>query len=256
VYLRCRLDISYPILEVDPEPAPGHAINVGPLRGRKAARELADQLNSLFRLRQCGRALKLREHPSAYGQMGRCLSPCLGDLDPNAYRRQLDAALALFDGPGDAAGRLLTLLEEQMREAAEGRRYERAAVLRGRIERLTPLLERLEGMLRAVHDRPRLVLAAHPVKERRDVFWIVQGRVVDWGPLPGFEELRERTDEARAQLRPRQAAVRPEEVDEVRIVSAWIAEHEPPELPLDEAPTPAKLLRFVERTREEAVAAA
>ena len=25
-------------------------------------------------------------HPSAFGQMGRCLSPCLGDLDPNLYR--------------------------------------------------------------------------------------------------------------------------------------------------------------------------
>jgi hypothetical protein len=24
--------------------------------------------------------------------MGRCLSPCLGDLDPNAYRRRLDEA--------------------------------------------------------------------------------------------------------------------------------------------------------------------
>ena len=31
--------------------------------------------------------------PSVYGQMGRCASPCLGDLDPNAYRRQVDLAL-------------------------------------------------------------------------------------------------------------------------------------------------------------------
>ena len=36
VYLRCRLDIAYPILEIAPEPAPGLAVNVGPLRGRFA----------------------------------------------------------------------------------------------------------------------------------------------------------------------------------------------------------------------------
>ena len=30
-YLRCRLDIPYPVLDVAPEPAPGHAVNVGPL---------------------------------------------------------------------------------------------------------------------------------------------------------------------------------------------------------------------------------
>ena len=49
--------------------------------------------------------MKRREYPSAYGQMGRCLSPCLGDLDPNAYRRRLDEALALFTGDGDGGAR-------------------------------------------------------------------------------------------------------------------------------------------------------
>jgi DNA polymerase-3 subunit epsilon len=256
VYLRCRLDIAYPILEVDPEPAPGHAVNVGPLRGRKAARELADQLNSLFKLRQCGRNLQLREHASIYGQMGRCASPCLGDLDPNAYRRQLDKALSLFDGSGDAADRLLGWLGEQIRDASEAQRYERAAALLRRHERLEVILGRLEGMLRAVHDRPRLVLAAHPVKERFDAFWIVQGRVADWGPLPGFEELCERTDAALSQLRPKRATVRPEEVDEVRIVAAWVAEQEPPELVLDPAPTPEQLLHFMERARPAATSSA
>jgi DNA polymerase-3 subunit epsilon len=247
VYLRCRLDIPYPILEVDPEPAPGHAINVGPMRGRKAARELADQLNSLFKLRQCGRSLQLRENPSLYGQMGRCASPCLGDLDPNAYRRQLDMALGLFDGSGDAEERLLGHLHTEMAKASAARRYERAAALLRRRERLEVVLGRLEGMLGAVHARPRLVIAPHPVKERYDAFWIVQGRVADWGPLPGFEELAERTEAALAAVRPTQASVRPDEVDEVRIVAAWLAEHEPPELALDRAPTPKRLLRFLER---------
>src|SRR5918997_2255357 len=36
VYLRCRLDIAFPILEVAPEPAPGHSVTIGPLRGRAA----------------------------------------------------------------------------------------------------------------------------------------------------------------------------------------------------------------------------
>ena len=93
-YIRCRFDIPFPILEVASDPAPGHAVTIGPLRGRRLAHELVEQLDSLFGLRHCGRQLVLREHPSAYGQMGRCLSPCLGDLDPNLYRRRLDEALA------------------------------------------------------------------------------------------------------------------------------------------------------------------
>src|SRR5581483_2436609 len=98
VYIRCRLDIPFPILEVASAPAAGHAVSIGPLRGRRLAQELIEQLDSLFGLRHCGRRLVLREYPSAYGQMGRCLSPCLGDLDPNLYRRRLDEALRLFIG--------------------------------------------------------------------------------------------------------------------------------------------------------------
>jgi DNA polymerase III subunit epsilon len=233
-YLRCRLDIAYPILEVAHAPAPGHAVNVGPLAGTRATAELVEQLNSLFELRHCGRTLRRRDWPSAYGQMGRCLSPCLGDLDPNAYRRRLDAALALFTGPGEGGAALLAHVEGQMRAAAAERRYERAAWLRRRHERLETLLSRLGGVLRATHARSRLVLAPHPHGARRwDALWLVGGRVVDWGALPGPAELRRRTGAAlhRApETRPGAPAdgafVPPDEVDEVRIVAGWLAAHD------------------------------
>jgi DNA polymerase-3 subunit epsilon len=241
-YLRCRLDIAYPVLEVAGEPAPGHAVNVGPLGSRALAGELADQLTSLYRLRHCGRRLRLREYPSAYGQMGRCLSPCLGDLDPNAYRRQLDAALAHFEEPG-AGERLIAELDHRMCEAAAERRYERAAALRRRRERLAWVLERLEGVLRATHAAPRLVLARHPVKERFDAFWIVQGRLVDWGPLPSPSELVERTEAACAR-RAGRTPVPVDEIDEVRIVAGWIADHEPAQLELRPAPSAEELVCF------------
>ena len=138
VYLRCRLDIPFPILEVAREPAAGHAVCVGPVRGRAAAAELVEQLNSLFGLRHCGRALPRRAHPSAYGQMGRCLSPCLGDLDPNLYRERLDEALGLFEVDGGAA--LLAHVDAQMRAASAAQRYERADWLRRRARRLESLL--------------------------------------------------------------------------------------------------------------------
>jgi DNA polymerase III subunit epsilon len=243
VYLRARLDISYPVLEVAPEPASGLAVNVGPLSGRSLAQELADQLTSLFQLRHCGRKLRLREYPSIYGQMDRCLSPCLGDLDPNAYRRRLDAALGLFDGP-DGAEQLLARIDADLRAAAADRRYERAAALLRRRERLAWLLDKLEGVLRATHSAPRLVLAKHPLKQRFDAFWIVRGRVSDWGPLPGPSELAERTAAALSRADgPKLVPVA--EVDELRIVAGWAAEHEPASLPLDPAPDEGALLDFL-----------
>jgi DNA polymerase-3 subunit epsilon len=244
VYLRCRFDIPFPILEVAREPAPGHAVSVGPVRGRAEVAELVEQLNSLFGLRHCGRAMPRRLHPSAYGQMGRCLSPCLGDLDPNLYRERLDAALALFSGRGDGRAMLLAHIEDQMRAASTERAFERAAWLKRRHDRLEALLGRLGGVLRAAHTGARLVLAAHPSASGRfDVFWLVGGRVIDWGMLPESPaEIGARTDEA---LRAVGAHLRPEEVDEVRLVGGWIASHGVRALELSPRPSVSQIERFV-----------
>jgi DNA polymerase-3 subunit epsilon len=256
VFLRCRLDIPYPVLEVAPEPAGGNAVNVGPLGSRALAAELADQLTSLYRLRHCGRSLQSREHPSVYGQMGRCASPCLGDLDPNAYRRQLDRALALFDGPAPD-GELLAEIDRRIEQASAERRYERAAALLRRRGRLAWVLERLEGILRATHAAPRLLLARHPVKPRHDAFWIVHGRLADWGPLPGHSELVERTRAALARLDGNaRAPVPAAEVDELRIVWGWLADSEPPELALDPPPGEEALRGFVDGEAAASAAAA
>ena len=245
VYLRCRLDIPFPILEVAREPAAGHAVCVGPVRGRAAAAELVEQLNSLFGLRHCGRALHTRPHPSAYGQMGRCLSPCLGDLDPNLYRERLDQALGLFEVDGGAA--LLAHVEAQMRQASAAQHYERAAWLRRRARRLESLLGRLGGILRAAHAGSRLVLAPHPADPgRADAFWIVAGRIADWGPLPEPDELAARTRALAAA--PRGGWLPAEELVEARIVGSWLAFHEDtPVLELDRAPDDRALTALVGR---------
>jgi DNA polymerase-3 subunit epsilon len=238
-YIRCRLDIPFPILEVGPEPAAGHAVTIGPLRGRRLAQELVEQLDSLFGLRHCGRRLELREHPSAYGQMGRCLSPCLGDLDPNLYRRRLDEALRLFVVGGDSGERLLAHVRAQMRVASEQQLYERAAWLRRRLRRLGVILEHLGGALEATHVRARLILTAHPVDAtRKDAFWLVSGRVVDWGAAPDdTEALEARTRRALARggrAGELGAHVPPDEIDELRIIANYLAAHpETPQLVLE-----------------------
>jgi DNA polymerase III subunit epsilon len=242
VYLRCRLDIAYPVLEVAREPAAGHAVTIGPLRSGSAAVELKEQLDSLFGLRHCGRTLRLRTWPSAYGQMGRCMSPCLNDLDPNVYRRRLDEALALFTGAGDGGLALLAHLDAQMRAAAAERRYERAAWLRRRRERIAALVAALGGTLAATHARPRLVLAPHPRAARFDAFWLAGGRVADWAPLEEAGDVHDRTLAALVRAG---GELRADAVAEARIAQTWLAAHDAPALALEPPPSRAAVAAFL-----------
>jgi DNA polymerase-3 subunit epsilon len=162
--------------------------------------------------------------------MGRCLSPCLQDLDPNVYRERLDSALALFTG-ADGGAALLARVDAQIREASAARRYERAAWLQRRRGRLEALLGRLGGVLRAIHSSTRLVLAPHPSQGGRfDAVWLAGGRVVDWGPLVPAPELASRS--ARAVTSAGGGWLPADAVREARLAGAWIAQHRPPALEL------------------------
>ena len=116
--------------------------------------------------------------------------------------------------------------------------------------RLSVIVARLGGVLEATHARPRLVLAAHPTEpRRRDAFWLVGGRLADWGALPGdLAELHARTREALARggcVGELGAHVPPQEVDEVRLVASYLASHaELPQLLLEPPPRPEVLQAF------------
>jgi DNA polymerase-3 subunit epsilon len=182
--------------------------------------------------------------------MGRCMSPCLNDLDPNVYRRRLDEALGLFTGDGDGGAALIEHLDGQMRAAAAAQRYERAAWLRRRRERIAALVGALDGALAATHARPRLVLAPHPrvSQARYDAFWLVGGRVADWVALEDAGDIGARTAAALRGGDVRGGAVqRPAEaVAEARIVQTWLAEREAIRaLDLDPAPRADQIAGFL-----------
>jgi DNA polymerase III subunit epsilon len=140
-----------------------------------------------------------------------------------------------------------------MRGAAAEQNFERAAWLRRRRERLAWLLDRLGGVLAATHARPRLVLAEHPHGGRCDAFWLVGGRVVDWGPPGDLDQVMERTVRA---LRGGDgtgatACLAPDEVDEARIVATWLDAHDAPALDLHGGADRAAVARLLASAHDD-----
>ncbi len=242
VWVRCRLDIAFPILEVGPAPAPAPAVNVGPLRGRATAAELVEQLVSLFGLRHCGRRLPRRDHPSAYGEMGRCLSPCLGDLDPNLYRRRLDAALGVLERAGRRRA-----AAARARRRSRRRGLGRTALRTRRVAAAAAGAPRgAAGRARAGASATRTARGSCSTRRRR------AGRSRPSGSCAAASRTgaRSATTSTRSLERTAAALRSPgpadgDELDEARLVSAWAAANDAPVLELEGGVTGARLARFL-----------
>lgn len=110
---------------------------LGPFTSQKQAKGVLDALSDAYPLPRCSDP---RKHPNgcAFGQMGRCMAPCLtGRQDP--YRSVFDQ---MIDCLGRDPNAIIERLHQRMSSLAEDMRYEEAADLRDRIELLAKTFER------------------------------------------------------------------------------------------------------------------
>ena len=195
-YLRCRLDIPYPVLEVARRARRGprgeHRAAGEPRRSRGARRPAhVDVPAAPLRAQAEGARAPVgvrADGPLRVALPGRPRSERVPPpARPGARRTSRSRR-----GRGiDRGARRADARRRERRSASSGRRR-----CCGGRSGWRGWSTGSRACCAATHAEPRLVLAKHPVKERFDAFWIVQGRLVDWGPLPGPAELAERTEAA------------------------------------------------------------
>src|ERR1700722_8452044 len=109
--------------------APGRYF--GPFPNAGAVRDSLNQLQKLFRIRNCRDSFFAnRSRPCLQHQIGRCSAPCVRLIAPEAYAQDIDAAEKVLDGRNDEVN---LDLQARMEAAAEKLQFERAAVLRDQL---------------------------------------------------------------------------------------------------------------------------
>ncbi len=112
----------------------------GPFGSADGLRETLDIIRKVFPLRTCSDAVfRNRSRPCLEYQIKRCLGPCVLPVDPDEYKRHLDAAIMLLEGRDLE---LLKAMREQMKTHAERLEFEEAAKLRDRVRAIEKTVEK------------------------------------------------------------------------------------------------------------------
>ncbi len=115
-------------------------VYLGPFGSSATARLAKEALEEVLPIRRCTAAMGARTRfaPCALADMGRCVAPCDGRVDPERYGelvRRLVSSLTSPDG-------LLGALERRMAHLAAQERFEEAGLVRDRLRALADALAR------------------------------------------------------------------------------------------------------------------
>src|SRR5215467_12367286 len=112
--------------------APGRYF--GPFPNAGAVRDTLNQLQKLFRIRNCRDSFFAnRSRPCLQHQIGRCSAPCVGLITAEAYAQDIAAAVKVLEGRSDEVH---AELQTRMEEAAARLEFERAAQIRDQLAAL------------------------------------------------------------------------------------------------------------------------
>ncbi|KAB2808781.1 DEDD exonuclease domain-containing protein [Pimelobacter simplex] len=155
---------------------------LGPFSSKAAAESSLAALHEVFPIRQCRDRLARKPQRSAcvLAEMGRCLSPCDGSVDPQTYAavvRQLRDTL--LRRPDD----VVDLVHARMSALADEERFEEAAHHRDRLADFVRAAARTQR-LTALTGCPEVVAARREDDGRWAVHVVRHGRLAAAGVIP------------------------------------------------------------------------
>jgi excinuclease ABC subunit C len=141
-YLKVTLGEAYPKTLITRRTPRDGSRYFGPFTDAGALRRTVKMVRTLFPIRSCmgtrpGRGVLYRECLDYH--IHRCAAPCIDKISPEDYRLLVDRFVLFMAGKGEE---VLAGLREEMARAAEALQFERAALLRDRIQGVERLMRR------------------------------------------------------------------------------------------------------------------
>jgi len=132
-FLELTLNDKFPGLFITRTAKKNGALYYGPYTNVKLLKKALSIIAGIFPIRSCR---NMPKKPCLKAHMGSCVSPCNGSISEKEYGKIVSEVRLFLQGK---IGDLLKRLSERMREASRKMEYEKALVLRDRIEALSAM---------------------------------------------------------------------------------------------------------------------
>ncbi len=173
-YVGVSLDEEFPRVYFTRERHRPNRAYFGPFSSAKRVRETLDLLGKLFQYRTCEGPEPGRRSgvPCLDYYIKRCQAPCVGYIDKEEYRGNIDRIIGFLSGRyKEIAGDL----EDQMEEASEAQDFERAALFRDRLNAVRSMMERQQVAGGALGSADVIGVAVEGTDANAQVFQVRDG---------------------------------------------------------------------------------
>ncbi len=138
--LKLSMEEDFPTLTIVRRIKKDDSIYFGPYPSATWLKETLRLIRRIFPIRTClDTKFSNRLRPCINYQMGRCLGPCCGKVDPAQYQEMVHQVRMFLEGKNRE---LVERLKKKMQEESEKLRFEVAAKIRDQIEHIEKVIER------------------------------------------------------------------------------------------------------------------
>jgi excinuclease ABC subunit C len=228
-YIKVRWGDPFPKLTVTRQLIKDGSRYFGPYTSVWAVHQTLDAIRRIFPYLTCDREITGQDaRPCLYFDIKLCTGPCIGAINQEDYRQMIDDLCQFLEGRSES---IIQRLKNEMDDAAESMRYERAAALRDQVQAIEKIVQRQKVFSADQIDSDVIALAKIDNEACVQVFFIRNGRLIgrDYYVLEGTEEKPDREvlsqfikqyyDEA-VSVPPQ--VMLPSEIEEVNIIQQWL----------------------------------
>ena len=167
---------SYPYLKISRTASSKHTY-IGPFSSSKSVRKTISFLERNFGIRPCRYDLEKKSIKyCVYYQMKQCPAPCEKKIDKKSYQATVNSAINFINGKKN---NIFKILEKQMKEASNLKRYELAAQYRDRIISLKSIIKEKKDSLKININSDLILLIENDSNILFSILKIRNGKIFD-----------------------------------------------------------------------------